>query len=136
MRAPPERVFHALTDPQQRAKWIASMRETGTGSPLAVGSTVEGHRTAPGSRSTYHMTVRRLEAPRILEMDIQRNREAVGRAGYELLAVPDGTKVRGWGEVQLKGLQKLAAPLVTKGMEDELSVDLASLKKFCEAPTG
>lgn len=133
VRAPPERVFEALTDPQQRAKWIASMREAATGSPLAVGSRVEAHRTAPGSRSVYHMTVRRLEAPRVLEMDVSRNHEHVAKAGYELIAVPEGTKVRGWGEAQLKGLQKLAAPMVAKGMEDELAVDLASLKKFCEA---
>ena len=133
VRAPPERVFEALTDPAQRAKWIASMRESGTGGPIAVGTRVEGHRTAPGSRSVYHMTVRRLEAPRVLEMDVARNHDPVGKAGYELHAAPEGTKVRGWGEVQLKGLQKLAAPMVQKGMEDELSVDLAGLKKFCEA---
>ena len=133
VRAPPERVFQALTDPQQRAKWAASMRESGEGSPLAIGSAVDGHRTAPGSRSTYRMTVRRLEAPRVLEMDIARNGDHVGRAGYELLAVPEGTKVRAWGEAQLKGLQKLAAPMVAKGMEDELTVDLASLKRYLES---
>lgn len=133
IRAPPERVFQALVDPAERARWIASMREAGTGAPLAIGSTVEGRRTALGSRSVYHMTVRRLEAPRVLEMDVARNHEHVAKAGYELLAVPEGTRVRGWGEAQLKGLQKLAGPMVAKGMEDELSVDLASLKKFCEA---
>lgn len=132
IRAPPERVFHALTDPSARARWIASMRETGTGAPLAVGSRVEGHRTAPGSRSTYHMTVRRLDAPRALEMDVARNGERVGRAGYELAAEGDTTRVRAWGEVELKGLQKLAAPMVAKGMEDELAVDLASLKAHLE----
>lgn len=132
IRAAPERVFRALVDPQERAKWIASMREAGTGAPLALGSRVEGHRTAPGSRSVYHMTVRRLEAPRVLEMDVSRNHDHVAKAGYELFTAPEGTKVRGWGEAQLKGLQKLAAPMVAKGMEDELAVDLASLKTYCE----
>ncbi|HUR69861.1 MAG TPA: SRPBCC family protein [Candidatus Thermoplasmatota archaeon] len=133
VRAPPERVFRALTQPAERALWIASMREKGTGAPLAVGARVEGQRTAPGSRSTYLLTVRRLDAPRALEMDIARNGDPVGSAGYELAPTPEGTKVRGWAEAQLKGLQKLAAPMVTKGMEDELVVDLASLKKYVEA---
>ena len=133
VNAPPERVFAALTDPAQRARWVASMRERGSPGAIAVGTVVEGHRTAPGSRSTYRMTVRRLEAPRALEMEVERNGDRVGRAGYELIGVPEGTKVRGWGEVELKGLQKLAAPMVAKGMEDELTVDLAGLKKHCEA---
>lgn len=135
MKAPPERVFQALTDPHERAKWIASMRESGTGGALAVGSRVEGRRTAPTSRSVYHLTVRRLEAPRALEMDIVRNGDPAGRAGYELSAAPEGTRVRAWAEAQLKGLQKLAAPMVSAGMEQELVVDLASLKKYIEAGT-
>lgn len=132
VKAPPERVFAALTDPAQRARWIASMRESGSGTALAVGSRVEGRRTAPTSRSLYHLTVRKLEAPRALEMDIVRNGDPAGRAGYELAAAPEGTRVKAWAEAQLKGLQKLAAPMVAKGLEDELTVDLASLKKFVE----
>lgn len=132
LRAPPERVFQALVDPAQRARWIASMRESGDGAPLALGSRVEGRRTAPGSRSVYHLTVRRIEPPRALEMDIVRNGEPAGRAGYELAPATDGTRLRAFAEAQLKGMQKLAAPLVQKGMEDELSVDLASLKKYLE----
>lgn len=133
VRAPPERVFAALVDPAQRARWVASMHESGEGAPLAVGRSVEGRRTAPTSRSRYRMTVRRLEAPRVLELDVERNGEPVARAGYELAPAPDGTKVRAWGEAQLKGLQKLAAPMVAKGMEDEMAVDLAGLKRFVEA---
>lgn len=134
MRAPPERVFAALVDPAQRAKWVASMRETGAGPAMAIGSVVEGRRTAPTSRSHYRMRVTRLEPLRALEMDVERNGEHVARAGYELLPAPDGTKVRAWGEAQLKGLQKLAGPMVAKGMEDEMTVDLAGLKRFVEAP--
>lgn len=134
VRAPPERVFQALVDPAQRAKWIASMREAGTGAPLVVGSTVEARRTAPTSTSRYRMKVLRLDAPRVLEMDVERNGEHVAIAGYELSPAADGTKVRAWGEAKLKGLQKLAAPIVAKGMEDELTVDLAGLKRYLEAP--
>lgn len=133
VRAPPERVFAALVDPSQRARWIASMRENGSGAALAVGSVVEGRRSAPTSRSTYRMKVLRLEAPRVLEMEVERNGERVGRAGYELAPAPEGTRVRAFGEVELKGLQKLAAPMVSKGMEDEMTVDLAGLKKHVEA---
>lgn len=133
VRAPPERVFAALTDPAQRARWVASMRESGEGAPLAVGGVVEARRTAPTSRSHYRMRVLRLEAPRMLEMDVERNGEHVARAGYELAPAPDGTKVRAWGEAHLKGLQRLAAPMVAKGMEDEMAVDLAGLKRFVEA---
>lgn len=133
VRAPPERVFDALVDPAQRARWIASMRESGEGAPLAVGRVVEARRTSPGSRSTYRLTVRRIEPARLLEMDVERNGDAVGRAGYELASAPEGTKVRAFGEVHLKGLQKLAAPMVAKGMEDEMTVDLAGLKRFLES---
>lgn len=133
VRAPPERVFSALIDPAQRARWVASMRESGEGAPLTVGGVVEARRTAPTSRSHYRMKVLRLDAPRVLEMDVERNGEHVARAGYELHATPDGTKVRAWGEAYLKGLQKLAAPMVAKGMEDEMTVDLAGLKRYVES---
>lgn len=131
--APVERVFDALIDPQQRARWVGSMRESGEGAPLAVGRVVEARRSAPASRSTYRMTVRRLEPARSLEMDVERNGERVGRAGYELAPATDGTRVRAWGEVELRGLQKLAGPIVAKGMEDEIVVDLAGLKKHVES---
>lgn len=131
--APVARVFAALTEPTQRAKWVASMREGGEGAPLALGSRVEGRRTAPGSRSVYHLTVRRIEPPRVLEMDIARNGDPAGRAGYELTAEGNATRVRAFAEAHLKGLQKLAAPMVQSGIEDELKVDLASLKRFVES---
>lgn len=133
VKAPPEKVWDALVDPTQRARWIASMKESGSGAPLALGSKVQGRRTAPTSHSRYELTVRRLDPPRLLEMDIVRNGDPAGLAGYELHAAPDGTRVRAYAEAHLKGLQKLAAPIVSKGMEDELVVDLASLKKFMEA---
>lgn len=133
VRAPPERVFSALIDPAQRARWVASMREAGTGGTMQVGSVVEAKRTAPMSTSRYRLKVLRVEAPRALEMDVERNGEHVARAGYELHPAPEGTQVRAWGEAYLKGLQKLAAPMVAKGMEDELTVDLAGLKRFVEA---
>lgn len=137
VRAPPERVFEALVDPQQRARWVASMRITSPGTArLEVGSRVEGRRSAPTSRSTYHMTVRRLEPGRLLEMDVSRNDAPAGRGGYELASAPEGTRVRAYAEYELKGVQKLAGPLVAQGMEDELKVDLASLKRFVEAGGG
>ncbi|HET6405546.1 MAG TPA: SRPBCC family protein [Candidatus Thermoplasmatota archaeon] len=132
VRAPLERVFQALVDPSQRARWVQSVREAGGGEPLAVGRVVEARRTLPTSRSQYRMTVLRLEAPRLLEMEVERNGDRVGRAGYELSPAPEGTRVRAYGEVELKGFQKLAAPMVSKGMEDELAVDLAGLKRHVE----
>ena len=134
MRAPPERVFQALVDPAQRARWIASMREGGDGAPLALGSVVQARRTAPTSRSEYRLTVRRLEPPRALEMDIVRNGDPAGRAGYDLAPAPEGTRVRAWAEAHLKGMQRLAAPMVAAGMQDELAVDLASLRRHVESP--
>lgn len=135
VRASPERVFEALVDPRQRATWIASMREVALGGePLRVGTRVEGRRTAPTSRSSYRMTVRRLEPARLLEMDVERNDAPAGKGGYELEPVAEGTRVRAFAEYELRGMQKLAAPLVASGMEQELQVDLASLKRFLEAP--
>ena len=134
VHAPPERVFAALVEPGQRARWIASMRLVDVGGArLAVGARVEGRRTAATSRSVYHMTVRRLEPARLLEMDVERNDAPAGKGGYELAPAPEGTRVRAFAEYELKGLQKLAGPLVAQGMEDELRVDLASLKRFVEA---
>src|SRR5688500_11210158 len=104
------------------------MRESGSRAALALGSRVEGRRTAPASRSVYHMTVRRLEPARLLEMDIVRNDAPAGRGGYELAPAAGGTLVRAFAEFDLKGLQRLAAPLVAAGTERELEADLASLK--------
>lgn len=135
VRASPARVFEALVEPAQRARWIASMRmEQAEGAALAVGIRVEGRRTAATSRSLYRMTVCRLEPGRLLEMDVERNDAPAGKGGYELAAAPEGTLVRAFAEYELKGLQKLAGPLVAQGMEDELKVDLASLKRFVERP--
>src|SRR5581483_12469170 len=91
VRAPPERVWSLLTDPAERARWLRSMREAPTTGALHVGQRVTARRTAPGSRSAYVSTVRRLDAPRLLEMEIQRNGEPAGVGGYELHAHAAGT---------------------------------------------
>ena len=132
VRAPPERVYAALTDPQERVRWLASMAETPGEGPLRVGTRVEARRKAPGSRSRYEMTVLALEPSRRLETAVKRNGEPVGKGGYDLAPVPEGTRVRAWGEFELHGLQKMMTGVVALGMEKELDADLAALQRHVE----
>lgn len=133
VRAPPARVWALLTDPRERAAWLKSMREEPTTEPLRVGARVKGHRTAPGSKSTYDSTVARLEPERLLEMDVRRNGEPAGKGGYELHAAAEGTRVVAFAEYELKGMQKMLGPVVAAGLHNELDADLASLKARAEA---
>jgi uncharacterized protein YndB with AHSA1/START domain len=133
VRAPPERVFAALTDPRERVQWLASMAETPGDGPLRVGTRVEARRKALGSRSRYEMTVLALEPGRRLETAVRRNGEPVGKGGYELSPVAEGTRVRAWGEFELSGLQKMMTGVVSLGMEKELEADLAALQRHVEA---
>ena len=132
LKAPPEAVWAALVDPARRARWLASMREEQSPAPLAVGTRVTSRRTAPGSRSTYVSTVKRLDPPRRMEMDVARNGEHVATGGYALAATPEGTRVTAYGEFELKGLQRMMTPIVAAGMEKELEADLAGLKRHLE----
>lgn len=127
--APPERVFQALVDPAERARWIASMREDPHEGALAVGTRITARRTSPASRSTYELRVTRLEPHRLLETHVKRNGADVGLAGYELHAADGGTHVRGYGEFELHGLQRMMTPVVASGMERELEQDLAALRR-------
>lgn len=132
VRASPERVFVALTDPRERAQWVASMAETPAEGSLRVGTRVEARRRSPGSRSRYEMTVVALEPGRRLETAVRRNGEPVGKGGYELSPAPGGTLVRAWGEFELHGLQKMMTGVVALGMEKELDADLAGLQRHVE----
>lgn len=132
VRAPPERVFAALTDPRERALWVASMAETPGPGPLRVGARVEARRRAPGSRSQYEMTVTALEPGLRLETAVRRNGEPVGKGGYELSPAPEGTRVRAWAEFELHGLQRMMTGVVALGAEKELDADLAALQRHVE----
>jgi uncharacterized protein YndB with AHSA1/START domain len=136
VRAPPERVWSLLTDPAERARWLRSMKEEPATEPMRVGARVKSRRTAPGSRSTYESTVRTLEPPRLLAMEIRRNGEPAGTGGYELHKHADGTRVVAFAEYELKGAQKLLGPVVHAGLVKELDADLAGLAARAENDTG
>ena len=132
VRASPERVYAALTDPRERARWLASMTETPGEGPMRVGTRVEARRTAPGSRSRYEMTVLALEPGRRIETAVKRNGEPVGKGGYDLSPAPEGTRVRAWAEFELHGLQRMMTGVVSLGAERELEADLAGLQRHVE----
>lgn len=136
VRAAPDLVFSCLVDPKERAAWVQSMAETTSEPTLKVGSRVAGRRRAPGSSSRYEMTIVALEPGRRIEAEVRRNGDLVGRAGQEVLPDGSGARVRAFGEVRLTGLQRVAAPLVTAGLEKEIEADLASLKRHAEAKAG
>lgn len=133
VRAAPERIFHLLADPTERAKWLVSMKESAIEGPLQVGTRIPARRSAVTSRSTYEIVVTRLDAPNAIETDVRRNGSHAGKGGYELAAVPEGTRVRAYGEFELTGLQRMMTPMVAAGMEREIDSDLASLKRAAEA---
>lgn len=130
--APPDHVWRLLTDPAERARWLRSMKEEPGAGALAVGQRVKAKRTAPGSHSAYESTVTRVEAPRLLEMEIRRNGEPAGKGGYELHASGTGTKVQAFAEYELKGMQKMLGPVVQAALTKELDDDLSGLAARAE----
>lgn len=132
VKAPPERVFTLLSHPAERARWLTTFKEQPGPESLAVGSRIQARRNDPASRSTYEILVTALEAPRRMATEIRRNGEPAAKGGFEVHAAPEGSRVKGWAEFELKGLQKMMTPLVSANTEKGLEADLASLKKWAE----
>jgi carbon monoxide dehydrogenase subunit G len=130
--ASPDAVFACLADPKERAQWLTSMKESPVEGALRVGSRIAARRTAPGSKSTYELTVTRLDAPRQIAMDIRRNGAPAGTGGYDLAPDGGGTLVRAFAEYELSGLQKMMGPIVSAGLQNELDADLRGLKRYAE----
>lgn len=136
--APPEEVFAALVEPARRAKWLATMIEEPLpeGARIEVGTRIKGRRRHSTTGSRYEFTITALEPGRRLAMRVVRNGEPAGTATFELSPAAGGTLVRDAAEVELRGLQKVMAPLVQATMERDLAAELAALKRHVEHPEG
>ena len=133
IRAPPERVFELVSRPSERARWLTTFKEAPGPEHLALGARIQAKRNDPASRSSYEILVTALDAPHRFATEIRRNGEPAARGGFEITPRPDGAKVRGWAEFELKGLQRMLLPLVTANTEKGLEADLASLKRHAES---
>ena len=130
VHAPPDRVYRALV--HERAAWMTSFKEEPVAGEPAVGTRIEATRVGSTSGSRYAFVVTAMEPARLLAMDVYRNGKKSAKGTFELARVDGGTRVRDVGEVELSGLQKMLAPVVTGALERQLEAELAALKRHVE----
>jgi uncharacterized protein YndB with AHSA1/START domain len=92
IKAPPEKVWAALTDPRQMDKWIAT---TGTAELRAGGAYEYGWKIETNGQPEHcgPKTVVELVPHRLLVTDWHHAKETPSRVRWELEPVPGGTRV-------------------------------------------
>lgn len=130
--ADPPRVFRALVEPAERARWATTFEEAPVAA-LRVGTRIPATRRGSTSGSRYELVVTALEPDRRLAMDVHRNGRATGSGSFHLAPAPQGTRIRNEGSFELPLLQRVMEPLVAAALAKGMDEELAALKRFVEA---
>jgi uncharacterized protein YndB with AHSA1/START domain len=101
LRHPPEKVWHALTDPAQLREWAPFDAD---GSLGAVGRTVKLTTVGTPTPQVSETTVTRADAPRVLEYNW-----GGGQMRWELEPVGGGTRLRLWHDIDRRFISMGAA---------------------------
>lgn len=141
--APPERVFAALAEPDQVAKWMPGFVrfERLTPGPLAVGSRLRETRKMMGHEATEEFEVIVYEPPRVfgLYVDGRKGSSKQGefRFRYTLAPGGPGTILTVDGEFGgltgcMGGCMFLLGPLMAGFFRKAIAKDHTALKAYCE----
>ena len=133
IQRPPEVVFAYLTDLEKLPQWAAGVlesRQTSPG-PRGVGTTYDIVGQVMGRRVPGTYTITQYEAPHtfggknsgLLTFD----------EIYALEALDGATRLTQKAQVQPQGIFKLLAPLMRGALQQQLTGDLAKMKKLLEA---
>lgn len=140
--APPERVFAAMTDLDELARWMPGFVgiERLTEGPMAVGTQFRETRKVFGMQSTEHFEVVGLVPARELDFRVDGTKGTSGkgvyRFRYRLGPDADGTRLRLEGEIGgISGLMAFFAKLMMGSFKKACTRDLDALADYLQAET-
>jgi uncharacterized protein YndB with AHSA1/START domain len=135
LRAPPEKVFRALTDFEAMPSWLPGLRETEVMNegPLARGTVVMQRRRAMGRMAAFTLTVLHADPPRELVVDHVRDAQRAGVWTWRLDPAPEGTRLAVTVDFVLPGFVNLLLPFVRRAMRNGLEADVEALRRRVEA---
>lgn len=131
--APPERVFAVLSDPTKLAQWQTSTVEVGRDAdgPLRVGERFREVHAAFGRRVESTVEVADYEPPSTFALHIVDGPLPLdGR--WILEPHEGGTRLHFRGEAPLRGLLRVATPLVRRGVARQVSNHHRRLRQLVE----
>lgn len=136
---PVEQVFYVVGAkwPRNCPRWSPSVKElqqTSEG-PFGVGATVHQVREINGKVTPTTVTV--TEYAENQALGLQTTGESVNTVSrYVFEPTAAGTKVTVSLDVEVGGMGRLAAPMITRSLNSELEGDLSRMKSTLESPTG
>lgn len=134
IRRPPREVFRFLADLENIPKWnyaIIETRKTSQG-PIGVGTTYRQVRSLP-SRSEEALEI--TEFAPDWRLAIRGGLGPLrGTLSYTLEAVDEGTRLTNAGDLEGRGVMKLAAPLAAGRIREAVATNLGVLKELLESP--
>lgn len=139
IRRPIEEVFTYVSDLTHSAEWQAGIIEVQrtTEGPLGIGTKYKFVRKLFGQRAEASNEFIKYEQNRIVTFRITSG-PIPAEASYLFEKSGDGTKLTGSIEMHPKGLMRLAEPLITKSLKQEIKPAADKLKSLLETrvPTG
>lgn len=135
VRAPPEKVFAALTDFAGSKAWLSGVEAASlvTPGPVAVGTKFTQRRVTMGRAANVEGTVLRHEPPRLLVLDVKRDGKPAGVVTWTVTPEAGGAARVGCKvDFQLPGLMKLMTPMIKGTIQKQTAGDIASLAKKVE----
>lgn len=141
--APPERVFHAMTDLEGARQWMKGLVriEPLQAGPLRQGARWRETRKMMGHEATEEFEVTALEAPRRISLFCDGTKGTTGkgefRFDYEITPDGSGSKIRMCGSITMPGFfAKLFGRLFVGMFRSMCTKDLLSMKAHLEGSRG
>jgi uncharacterized membrane protein len=124
-------VFAYLADPRNLPAWQRSVSSVEAPERVGLGSTFTEARSIAGKRALTTLEVVDYEPDRLFSLRAVHGRIS-GSVRHELREDGERTTVRVEIDADLDALPRLARPLVSRVIKDELGRDLARLKALLE----
>jgi uncharacterized membrane protein len=133
IKQPIEKVFVAVTDLKSRSKWEPSMLEIEitSGDGWVTGAKLRGVNMVIGQQIPWIANVLEFETNKRMMLKVTSDMSAIVEH-FSVDAIKDGTKLAIVYEMELFGLAKMIAPMVTGGLEKQLKENLTRLKALLE----
>lgn len=127
--APPAEVFPWLVEPSKLTRWVGGLVESRPLEPavLDVGARSIEVVEEGGRRSEMTTTVRALEPPTLLEVEIE-SPMLKGTNRLEVTATAQGSRVRQTLVVRYRGLARFVGPFMGRAVRRKLAEDLERLR--------
>jgi len=133
---PVEEVWKFVSNIENATKWdrgVLEARQTSEGT-IGVGSTLQTRRQMLGRQRIGKLRVSEYVPNRIIALQASLGQIAAAQIRYSFEPVDGGTRMTGTSEVELRGLWKLIAPILTRLLERDGREDMANIKRIMEVP--